>query len=192
MHHHSNDLWGGSGLAGITIRLCTFDYVNEHVWHVLYVYPNAPAALGGLENHTDYIVGTPDLLFNDSEDFFTLINGNEGKVVPIYVYSTLTDNVRIVNITPKRGWGGTGLLGCDVGYGYLHKIPQGYVQSQNQSPSRLVTLPASSQGITTLLTSPNSNPPPQVVQQTLESQVQSETTTTQLTAPSQPSHEQLT
>ena len=26
-------------------------------------------------------------------------------------------------LTPKSGWGGQGLLGCDASYGYFNKIP---------------------------------------------------------------------
>jgi S1-C subfamily serine protease len=60
------------------------------------VYPNSPAEMAGLQPRTDYIVGTPEILFNDSEDFFTLINSNIGKPVPLYVFSINTDNIRLV------------------------------------------------------------------------------------------------
>jgi hypothetical protein len=30
-----SDSWGGSGLAGISIRFCSVEPVLEHVWHVL-------------------------------------------------------------------------------------------------------------------------------------------------------------
>lgn len=28
-----------------------------------------------------------------------------------------------MSLTPTRGWGGQGLLGCDVSFGYFNKIP---------------------------------------------------------------------
>lgn len=28
-----------------------------------------------------------------------------------------------VTLTPNSAWGGEGCLGCDIGYGYLHRIP---------------------------------------------------------------------
>jgi hypothetical protein len=118
-----NEGWGGNGLAGISIRFCSFENAHEHVWHVLEVYPNSPASVAQLQPRTDYIVGTPELLFNDAEDFFTLINFNECKPIPLYVYSSITDDVRMVSIVPNSKWGGTGSLGCDVGYGILHRIP---------------------------------------------------------------------
>lgn len=73
------------------------------------MYPDSPASAAGFEPHTDYIVGTPDVLFNDSEDFFTLVQANVGKPTKLYVYSTKTDNVRSVSITPSREWGGNGV-----------------------------------------------------------------------------------
>ena len=33
------------------------------------------------------------------------------------------DNVREVLLTPNSNWGGSGTLGCGLGYGYLHRIP---------------------------------------------------------------------
>jgi len=118
-----SDTWGGAGVAGISIRFCSFSNATAHVWHILDVYPNSPASIACLEPHTDYIVGTVDLLFNSSEDFYTLVRGSIGKSVPLYVYSSKTNRVRLVDIQPNRTWGGNGCLGCDVGYGYIHRIP---------------------------------------------------------------------
>lgn len=103
-----SDNWGGAGLAGISIRFSSFEHANEHVWHVLDVYANSPATEAGLQPRTDYIVGTPEIVFNDSEDFFFLINNSNGKAVQLYVYNTNHDNVRLVTITPNINWGGSG------------------------------------------------------------------------------------
>ncbi|CAG2184099.1 unnamed protein product, partial [Oppiella nova] len=35
--------WGGQGLLGVSIRFCSFEGANEHVWHVLQVEANSPA-----------------------------------------------------------------------------------------------------------------------------------------------------
>eukprot|EP01114_Cavostelium_apophysatum_P023852 TRINITY_DN9119_c0_g1_i2.p1 TRINITY_DN9119_c0_g1~~TRINITY_DN9119_c0_g1_i2.p1 ORF type:complete len:356 (+),score=60.92 TRINITY_DN9119_c0_g1_i2:46-1113(+) len=132
--------WGGSGLAGISIRFCSFDHARDYVWHVVDVYPNSPAAVAGLQPRTDYIVGTPDVLFNDSEDFYTLISSNEGKSIPIYVYSTVSDSIRLTSIVPNQNWGGTGSLGADIGFGLLHRIPTVVASSQvpqSVSPQQL-------------------------------------------------------
>ncbi|KAM3607530.1 uncharacterized protein V6R79_009231 [Siganus canaliculatus] len=115
-------LWGGQGLLGVSIRFCSFEGANENVWHVLEVEPNSPAALAGLRAHADYIVGA-DTVINETEDLFSIIETYEGKELKLYVYNTDTDNCREVLITPNSDWGGEGSLGCNIGYGYLHRIP---------------------------------------------------------------------
>nr|XP_046260022.1 Golgi reassembly-stacking protein 2-like isoform X2 [Scatophagus argus] len=117
-----SSLWGGQGLLGVSIRFCSFEGVNENVWHVLEVEPNSPAALAGLRAHTDYIIGA-DTVMNESEDLFSIVETYEGKELKLYVYNTDTDNCREVLITPNSDWGGEGSLGCGIGYGYLHRIP---------------------------------------------------------------------
>jgi hypothetical protein len=72
------------------------------------VSPNSPAAEAGLESHLDYIVGTPELAFNDPEDFFTLIQNNVGMAVQLYVYNLRDDNIRLVSLRPRKDWGGVG------------------------------------------------------------------------------------
>ncbi|XP_032807128.1 Golgi reassembly-stacking protein 2-like isoform X3 [Petromyzon marinus] len=115
-------LWGGQGLLGVSIRFCSFDGANENVWHILEVEPNSPAVLAGLRPFTDYIIGA-DAVLNESEDLFSLIESHDGKPLKLYVYNTDTDSCREVIITPNKSWGGEGLLGCGIGYGYLHRIP---------------------------------------------------------------------
>ncbi|KAG9476515.1 hypothetical protein GDO78_003190 [Eleutherodactylus coqui] len=125
-----SNMWGGQGLLGASVRFCSFQGANEHVWHVLDVEPNSPAALAGLQAHTDYIVGS-DQILQESEDFYALIESHEGKPLKLLVYNTETDSCREVYVTPNGAWGGEGSLGCGIGYGYLHRIP-----SQPVSPSR--------------------------------------------------------
>ncbi|KAM3861980.1 Golgi reassembly-stacking protein 2-like [Diretmus argenteus] len=117
-----SNMWGGHGLLGVSIRFCSFERVNENIWHVLEVEPNSPAALAGLRTHTDYIIGA-DTVMNESEDLFSIVETHEGKGLKLYVYNTDTDNCREVVITPNCEWGGEGSLGCGIGYGYLHRIP---------------------------------------------------------------------
>ncbi|KAL8164860.1 UNVERIFIED_CONTAM: Golgi reassembly-stacking protein 1 [Gekko kuhli] len=57
-----SNMWGGQGLLGASVRFCSFQGANEHVWHVLDVEPASPAALAGLQPHTDYIVGSDQIL----------------------------------------------------------------------------------------------------------------------------------
>jgi GRASP55/65 PDZ-like domain len=115
--------WGGNGLIGVSIRLCSLRAANEFVWHVLEVYENSPASKAGLVAFGDYIVGTPSLLFSSSEDFYTLIRSNQGRETELYVYNLNSDDIRVVSIAPDPNWGGDGSLGCNVGFGLLHRVP---------------------------------------------------------------------
>ncbi|KFP77734.1 Golgi reassembly-stacking protein 1, partial [Apaloderma vittatum] len=117
-----SNMWGGQGLLGASVRFCSFQGANEHVWHVLDVEPASPAALAGLQPYSDYIVGS-DQILQESEDFFSLIESHEGKPLKLMVYNTEADSIREVVVTPNGAWGGEGSLGCGIGYGYLHRIP---------------------------------------------------------------------
>ncbi|XP_060681147.1 Golgi reassembly-stacking protein 1-like isoform X2 [Hemiscyllium ocellatum] len=88
-----NNMWGGQGLLGASVRFCSFEGAHEHIWHVL------------------------------TEDFFNLIESYEGKQLKLMVYNSETDAIREVVVTPNGAWGGEGSLGCGIGYGYLHRIP---------------------------------------------------------------------
>ncbi|XP_029935708.1 Golgi reassembly-stacking protein 1-like [Myripristis murdjan] len=117
-----SNMWGGQGLLGASVRFCSFEGANENVWHVLDVEAHSPAALAGLQAYHDFIVGA-DQVLQDSEDFFSLIEANEGKPLKLLVYNTQSDQCREVVVTPNGAWGGEGSLGCGIGYGYLHRIP---------------------------------------------------------------------
>ncbi|NWW76137.1 GORS1 protein, partial [Climacteris rufus] len=133
-----SNMWGGQGLLGASVRFCSFQGANEHVWHVLDVEPSSPAALAGLQPYTDYVVGS-DQILQESEDFFSLIESHEGKPLKLMVYNTEADSIREVVVTPNGAWGGEGSLGCGIGYGYLHRIPTQSVSSkkkpEGKSPS---------------------------------------------------------
>lgn len=131
-----SNMWGGQGLLGASVRFCSFEGANENVWHVLDVEANSPAALAGLMAHNDFIVGA-DQVLQDSEDFFSLIEANEGKPLKLLVYNTQTDQCREVVVTPNGAWGGEGSLGCGIGYGYLHRIPTRPALHDNQNKNIL-------------------------------------------------------
>lgn len=144
-----SNMWGGKGLLGASVRFCSFEGANENVWHVLDVESCSPAALAGLTAHTDFIVGA-DQVLQDSEDFFSLIEANEGKRLKLLVYNTETDQCREVAVTPNGAWGGEGSLGCGIGYGYLHRIPT--CMAQPSTPKKTVlqspVIPHGSQELT--------------------------------------------
>lgn len=114
--------WNGTGLLGVSIKFDSFESARKNVWHILNVEPNSPAELAGLQSNCDYVIGA-DSLLQDSEDLYALIEAHDGKPLKLFVYNLITDNVREVVITPNSRWGGEGLLGCGIGYGYLHRIP---------------------------------------------------------------------
>ncbi|KFQ68410.1 Golgi reassembly-stacking protein 1, partial [Phaethon lepturus] len=130
-----SNMWGGQGLLGASVRFCSFQGANEHVWHVLDIEPASPAALAGLQPYTDYIVGS-DQILQESEDFFSLIESHEGKPLKLMVYNTEADSIREVVVTPNGAWGGEGSLGCGIGYGYLHRIPTQSNVSKKKTESK--------------------------------------------------------
>ncbi|XP_057347988.1 Golgi reassembly-stacking protein 1 isoform X3 [Manis pentadactyla] len=112
-----SNMWGGQGLLGASVRFCSFRRASEHVWRVL------------------------------SEDFFSLIESHEGRLLKLMVYSSESDSCREVTVTPNAAWGGEGSLGCGIGYGYLHRIP-------TQPPSHHKKPPSASPPVPTAQESP--------------------------------------
>uniref|UniRef100_A0A0B7AVH2 PDZ GRASP-type domain-containing protein n=1 Tax=Arion vulgaris TaxID=1028688 RepID=A0A0B7AVH2_9EUPU len=133
--------WGGQGLLGVSIRFCSFEGANENVWHILEVQPNSPADLAGLKSDVDFVIGA-DSVLHESEDLFTLIESHEGKPLKLYVYNTESDSCREVTITPNKIWGGKGSLGCNIGYGYLHRIPKRQFPSGKLKPDHAGIFPS--------------------------------------------------
>uniref|UniRef100_A0A0N5BM87 GRASP55_65 domain-containing protein n=1 Tax=Strongyloides papillosus TaxID=174720 RepID=A0A0N5BM87_STREA len=136
-----SNVWGGQGKLGVSIRFCSFEGANENVWHVISVKPNSPALQAGLISDTDYILGAESVL-NQADDLIALVQANEGKPVKLYVYNVEHDNVREVTLTPNSNWGGEGCLGCDIGFGYLHRIPTYFDRSKPISTGGGVEMPA--------------------------------------------------
>jgi len=56
------------------------------------------------------------------DQFATLMKVNENKAVEMFVYSSVTERVRVVSLTPRH-WNGEGILGCQVSIGYGNPIP---------------------------------------------------------------------
>ncbi|KAI1313809.1 Golgi reassembly-stacking protein 2 [Mortierella claussenii] len=135
---------GKGGLIGCSIRFCMFDTVNDVVWHILDVAHGSPAQKAGLCPHLDYVIGTPYGIMRGEGDLYDLVEDNIGEPLRLHVYNSETDHVREIVIIPNEEWGGDGLLGCDVGYGYLHRLPrQGSIihHGAGGSPWRTPSLP---------------------------------------------------
>ncbi|CAI2167470.1 530_t:CDS:2 [Funneliformis geosporum] len=122
-----NRVWSSNpkdGLIGCSIRYCSYESMNEHVWHILDIAADSPAEMAGLVPLTDYVIGTPHATLRSETDFYDLIEGYLEKPLRLYVYNADFDVCREVIIVPNHEWGGEGSLGCGVGYGYLHRIPK--------------------------------------------------------------------
>ncbi|KAI9222392.1 GRASP55/65 PDZ-like domain-containing protein, partial [Blastocladiella britannica] len=113
------------GLLGCSIRYTDYQGALAHVWHVVEVLPNSPAQQAGLIVDHDYIVGTPEIILREQQNLYELLasRSNEGKPARLFVYNTSQKSVRDVSIFPRRDWGGEGLIGAELGYGALHRIP---------------------------------------------------------------------
>jgi GRASP55/65 PDZ-like domain len=112
-------------MLGVTIRFDTFLDAEDNLCRVLHVEPNSPAELAGLIPGRDYLLGTAERVFKDTDTLYEELSANVDTPVEFYVYNADTDEVRIVVIMPSEQWGGEkcGLLGADVAHGYLHGLP---------------------------------------------------------------------
>ena len=116
-------------MLGVTIRFDSYHEAEEHLCHVLEVESNSPAELAGLIPFKDYLLGTAEKAFKDTEVLQQELLSNKDKPVEFYVYNTDTDEVRVVVLLPTHDWAGdgqtsgNGLLGADIAYGLLHTIP---------------------------------------------------------------------
>ena len=168
-----SDGWGGTGLVGITIRFDLAQQLAKHTLHVLEVFEDSPASAAGLDAYNDYILGVGDLLYDGPDEFGEIVAHNEGRPLRLYVYSVHSEAVREVIITPDRGWGGDGCLGCGVGAGYLHTLPP---RRDLHNSKRLAALTAAA-------------PPPQPASAAAPATPQSAAPAAAAVVPAEPEHE---
>ncbi|KAL8803429.1 MAG: hypothetical protein Q9223_002210 [Gallowayella weberi] len=111
-----------SPTLGITLQWSPLA-VTEDVWHVLDVIPNSPADNAGLLPYSDYIVGTPEGNVHGESGLGELVEDYLGRSLRLHVYNHEYAVTRLVTLTPSRTWGGSGALGCVLGFGALHRLP---------------------------------------------------------------------
>jgi len=116
--------WGGSGLLGATVRFDNVEAAEHQGIRVLEVFPNSPAAHAGLLPFQDFLLGTAQTVFHDLDELSEVVSLHLGKPMQVYVYNADTETVRDVSLAPNNEWGGEGCIGCDIGVGLLHRIPQ--------------------------------------------------------------------
>ncbi|GAB1606944.1 Golgi reassembly-stacking protein 2-like isoform X2 [Argonauta hians] len=84
-------------------------------YHVLRVQDGSPGHEAGLEAFFDFIVAINSTRLNqDNDTLKELLKSNVDKCVKITVYSSKSQSVREVFITPSHKWGGQGLLGVSI------------------------------------------------------------------------------
>lgn len=132
--------WPGTGLLGVTIRMDDYATAEEKLLRILATQPRSPAAMCGLTPLTDYLLGTTTECFENEEVLGEILEENEDEVLEVYVYNTESDVVRVVSLVPGLKWGGRGLLGAEVGRGYLHRLPKSCRDSLGVSFEKTVQL----------------------------------------------------
>lgn len=115
-----------------------------HVWRILRTHQGSPAFRAQLVPYSDYVIGCESAFDEDSngllngggESLFSRVilsyyNYHNAKTqketvpVTLFVYNHDYDILRPVSVELSRSWGrNKGILGCDVGYGFLHRIPE--------------------------------------------------------------------
>ena len=61
--------------------------------HVVDVETNSPAELAGLQPMTDYLLGTVDVVFKNTEILFDVLSSNLNKPVEFYVDNSDTGKI---------------------------------------------------------------------------------------------------
>ncbi|MCJ1468763.1 hypothetical protein MMC07_007393 [Pseudocyphellaria aurata] len=111
-----------SPTLGITLQWTPLSS-TEAVWHILDVIPDSPADKAGLLPYGDYVVGTPEGTVHGESGLGELVEDYLSRALGLYVYNHEYGVTRLVTITPSRSWGGSGALGCVLGFGALHRLP---------------------------------------------------------------------
>ncbi|MCJ1317303.1 hypothetical protein MMC15_002626 [Xylographa vitiligo] len=111
-----------SPTLGITLQWTPLATTDD-VWHVLDIIPDSPADSAGLLPFGDYIIGTPEGIVHGESGLGELVEDYLSRPLRLYVYNHEYAVTRLITITPSRSWGGSGALGCVLGFGALHRLP---------------------------------------------------------------------
>ena len=84
-------------------------------YHVLRVQEGSPGQKAGLEAFFDFVVAIGNTRLNQDNDTLKhLLKANIEKEIAMTVYSSKSQTIREVFITPSTLWGGQGLLGVSI------------------------------------------------------------------------------
>lgn len=103
-------------MGGSNSNLAEIDESSEG-YHVLRVQENSPAKRSGMESFFDFILAIDQTRLNqDNDNLKELLQANVNKETKLTVYSSKTQSIRVVLVTPSNDWGGQGLLGKRTRY----------------------------------------------------------------------------
>nr|CEL66757.1 TPA: gorasp2-prov protein, putative [Neospora caninum Liverpool] len=108
---------------GLSVSFSDVGNVMSEGVRVLSVAPNSPAAHAGLVEREDWILADSQGVFRDVEDLVDSVSAALNRHLQIFVFNAATESIREVLIVPNSDWGGEGSLGCELGSGYLHRLP---------------------------------------------------------------------
>jgi len=84
-------------------------------YHVLRVQEGSPGQKAGLEAFFDFVVAIGNTRLNqDNDTLKNLLKANIEKEMSMTVYSSKSQTIREVSISPSTLWGGQGLLGVSI------------------------------------------------------------------------------
>ena len=140
--------WGDEhgGMLGCSVRFVECSNAQDRVWHILSVAPGGSAERAGLCSDTDYIIASLDKVLMQEEDFLFLIEKNPGCVLKFVVYNSESDSCREVLVEVGKNEFGTGVIGCEIGFGQIHQVPTEAERQQTVlAPSSANELPTAAQ-----------------------------------------------
>ena len=71
----------------------------------------------------DFILGTKEITFTDLQSFAKYIQVNEGREVELQIYNIDAEEIKPTKLIPQTNWGGQGLIGADISFGYFNRLP---------------------------------------------------------------------
>nr|XP_018905533.1 PREDICTED: Golgi reassembly-stacking protein 2 isoform X2 [Bemisia tabaci] len=115
-------------------------------YHVLKVQDRSPGEAAGLEAFFDFIVAVgTQRLDQDNDTLKEILKSNIDKELKMVVYSSKTQSIRQVDITPSASWGGQGLLGVSIRFCSFEGANENVwhvLEVHPQSPAELAGLKA--------------------------------------------------
>ena len=121
---HSTEVPGGGSEGYHVLRVRVDNFHNLLLFYIkqlfdyifgFQVQDGSPGQKANLEAFFDFIVAIEDTrLDQDNDTLKDLLKKNVDKTIKMLIYSSKTQTVREVMITPSANWGGQGLLGVSI------------------------------------------------------------------------------